>query len=93
MLRITISDGSLEQVWIVQGRLVAPWAAELEKAWRSRSRREAQRWVVDLSEVTLIDRSGEKVLRAMGKAGARFIACGVYTEHVVQDIQKRCKPK
>jgi len=94
MLRITISDDPAEQVWIIQGRLVAPWAAELENAWnKSRSRRDARRCVVDLSEVTLIDKRGEKVLRAMGKAGAEFIACGVYTKHVVEDIKKRCKPR
>lgn len=92
MLRITITDGPAEQRWILQGRLVAPWVAELETSWKhSHHRSDARKCVVDLSNVTLIDDQGEKALRVMRRAGAEFIACGVYTKHVVELIRKRCK--
>ncbi len=94
MLRITINDGPSEQRWTLQGRLVAPWVAELEASWKnSHNRRDARRCVVDLSDVTLIDSQGENALRMMSKAGAEFIACGVYVKHVVELIksQRRCR--
>jgi len=93
MLRITISEGPAEQRWTLQGRLVSPWVAELETTWKSsHQRRDARRCVVDLSDVTLIDDQGEKALLVMSRAGAEFIACGVYIKHVVELIegQRRC---
>jgi translation initiation factor IF-2 len=92
MLRITITDGAVEQRWILQGRLVAPWVAELETSWKkSHSRLDMRKCVVDLSEVTLIDKRGEELLKAMRRAGAELIACGVYTKHVVEGIDSQCK--
>jgi hypothetical protein len=46
---------------------------------------------VDLSDVTVIDDQGKKALRLMRRAGAEFIACGVYTRHVVELIESQCK--
>jgi hypothetical protein len=92
VLRITISDGPDEKRWIVQGHLTAPWVAELETSWKkSPSRHHARRWVVDLREVTLIDKRGEKILKTMRRAGAEFIASGVYTKQVVEDINSQCR--
>jgi hypothetical protein len=90
MLRITISEGGSEQRWILQGRLVEPWIAELETTWKERNRH-ARRYVVDLSEVTLIDKRGERLLRAMWRAGAELIARGVYLRYLVDDINSRCR--
>ena len=92
MLRIMITDGPTEQRWILQGRLVAPWLAEFEKSWNSRNRSDVRKRVVDLSEVTLIDRQGEKLLKTMRRAGAELIACGVYLRHVVEVINGECSP-
>ena len=91
MLRITITDDAAEQRWTLHGRLEAPWVAELETSWREHRRRDAHKCVVDLSEVTVIDQRGERVLKAMKEAGAELIACGVYLRHVVDDINSRCR--
>ena len=92
MLRITIIESSVEQRWVLQGRLVEPWVSELRSSWaKSRSRQDNRRCVVDLSEVTLIGKSGEKVLRAIRRAGAELVACGVYMEHVVGKIQSQVR--
>ena len=90
MLRITLIDSPIEQRWILQGRLEAPWVAELETSWKDRSRQEMRTCVVDLTEVTLIDKRGEKMLKAMRKVGADLIARGVYLRHVVDDINRQC---
>jgi anti-anti-sigma regulatory factor len=94
MLRIMITNGPAEQRWILQGRLVMPWVAELEKSWsESRSRDDARRCVVDLSDVTLIDAHGEKLLTDLRRAGAELIACGVYVKHLVEVINSQCEPR
>jgi hypothetical protein len=90
MLRITITEGANEQRWILQGRLVEPWVEELETSWKKRNRHEARKRVVDLTEVTLIDKHGEKVLKAMSRAGAELVADGVYLKHLVEGICSQC---
>jgi hypothetical protein len=39
----------------------------------------------------VIDRRGEKLLRAMWRAGADLIARGVYLRYLVDDINSRCR--
>jgi len=38
-------------------------------------------------DLTIIDKSGEKMLAALCKEGAELIATGVYTRHVVRKIE------
>ena len=92
MLRVTITDTPTEQRWTLQGRMIGPWVAELRSNWKSASRqRRDRRCVVDLSEVTLMDKHGERMLRTMANAGAQFVACGVYTKDVVENLKTRSK--
>jgi hypothetical protein len=44
---------------------------------------------VDVSSVTFVDLDGERVLDAMVRDGAKFIATGVYTKHVLEILEKR----
>jgi hypothetical protein len=44
---------------------------------------------VDVSGVTFVDLDGERVLAAMMKDGAEFIASGVYTKHILEILEKR----
>ena len=43
--------------------------------------------VVDLSEVTYIDRAGEQLLRWLGQCGAKFTADSSYALHVCERLQ------
>ena len=90
MLRITITDNEFEQRWILQGRLIGEWVAELETAWKSR-RQNARRYIVDLTDVTLVDKCGEKLLETMGRAGAELTGSGVYLNYLVDEIKSRCR--
>ena len=88
MLKITINETPTEKRWILQGRLVGPWVTELRTCWKKTHRDQGQRTcIVDLNEVTFIDRKGERLLRTMSKEGAQFIATGIYIKHV---LQQRC---
>jgi ABC-type transporter Mla MlaB component len=90
MLRITIAETLSEQRWTLEGRLVQPWISELQSCWtRTETARRERKCVVDLTGVTFIDRSGEKVLAELSKEGAELIATGVYTRHVVHKIGRK----
>jgi len=45
--------------------------------------------VVDLTSVTFIDKSGERALAALSKEGVELIATGIYTQHVVHNIERK----
>jgi ABC-type transporter Mla MlaB component len=90
MLRITIVETLSEQRWTLEGGLVQPWISELKSFWtRTETARQERKCVVDLTGVTLIDKSGEKVLAELSKEGAELIATGVYTRHVVGKIERK----
>jgi anti-anti-sigma regulatory factor len=88
VLKITRTETPAEEKWILQGRLVGLWVSELRKSWKKTHRADNDRkCVVDLNEVTFIDKNGETLLRTMSKQGAQFIATGIYIKHV---LQQRC---
>ena len=88
MLRITIAETATEQRWTLEGRLVQPWVGELKTCWKNRHRSQNGRTcIVDLSGVTFMDNSGLRFLRAMSKEGTQFIATGIYTKHVLEQLK------
>jgi len=90
MLRITIAETLTEQKWTLEGRLVHPWISELKATWaKTEGARRERQCLVDLTGVTFIDKSGEKVLAELSREGAELIASGCYTRHVVQNIERK----
>ena len=88
MLKITITDLSDQQRWSLEGQLVGQWAAEFKSTWReARHVEETRRCIVELIEVTSIDRSGEAVLAELMSQGVEFIASDVYTKHLLQNLR------
>ncbi len=88
MLKITMTETATERKWIVQGRLVGPWVSELRTTWKRAHRSEDKRaCIIDLNDVTSIDKSGERLLRAMSKKGAQLTARGLYVKHVVEQLK------
>jgi hypothetical protein len=47
---------------------------------------DTRRTIIDLIEVTSIDRNGESVLAEMMSQGAEFISGDVYTEHLLRKL-------
>ena len=92
MLKITITDSSDEQRWSLEGQLVGQWAAELESRWReARHVADTRRRIVELIEVTSIDRNGEAVLAEIMSQGVEFIASDVYTKHLLRNLRRELK--
>jgi hypothetical protein len=99
MLRITVTEGASEQRWVLQGRLTGGSVEELTANWRIKRRHcpPAQSCIVDLNEITSIDKDGEQVLRMMIRDGAKFVATGLYTKHLLEslsaDVESRSNSK
>jgi ABC-type transporter Mla MlaB component len=88
MLRTTVTENASEQRWALQGRLVKDCLPELISAWKdSRSQSPDRVRVVDLNQVTSIDKEGEEVLRMMIRDGAEFVTKGLYTKHLLDAIR------
>jgi len=92
VLKITITDLSDEQRWSLQGQLVGQWATELQSTWRqARHAGGTRKCIVELIEVTSIDRNGEAVLAEIMSQGAEFIAGDVYTKHLLRNLRSELK--
>jgi hypothetical protein len=77
MLKVTILESPTEQIFVVDGKLTAPWVSEFELAWEcARRARWGRRCVVDQDDTTSIDWSGNRLLMAMCGEEVRFIAKG-----------------
>jgi len=89
-LRITHAQTKTEQRWTLCGQLTGPWVAELRACWEhGRQVASNGHAVVDLSDVTFIDESGEKLLSEMRSAGAEFVAAGVDTKHLLKNLRAK----
>lgn len=87
MFRASYSDTADTQRWSLHGRLAGPWVDELRSCWtQARERAPLARAVVDLKEVTCIDRAGERLLAEMRGAGAELIAGGVEHQHLIATL-------
>ena len=88
MLMITMTSSPEEQRWSLQGQLVGQWAAELRSTWRkAQIVGDTRKCIVELIEVTSIDRNGEEALSEIMSHGGEFIASDVYTKHLLQNLR------
>lgn len=92
MLRISVTDSRTERRLVLEGKLIAPWVAELRTAWKAANRESEDRaLVVDLENVTAMSQEGENALLELMGEGARFRCRGVLTKHVIQQLRRRSK--
>lgn len=88
-MKITITETPKERKFILQGRLVGPWVGELSAAWqRTQHDPDGRACIIDLNDVTFIDKSGEWLLRTLWQNGAQLIATSVYTKHLVEEVEQ-----
>jgi hypothetical protein len=94
MLRITTSADAASRRWTLWGQLAGLWVAELREEWmRLRCESRDGQLLVDLSDVTFIDEAGEELLREMRDRGVEFVAKGVETRHILENLATREKPQ
>jgi anti-anti-sigma regulatory factor len=86
-LTIIVREIAPEQRWTLYGRLTDYSAAEVLSNWYvSKDQKSAGRRVIDLDGVSVIDRSGERVLTMMIQDGARL--GGIYARHLLVALQE-----
>jgi outer membrane protein TolC/anti-anti-sigma regulatory factor len=94
MLKISFSETPVEEKWILEGRLSGVWARELKASWKKNHQTDKKRaCIVDLTEVTFIDKTGEGLLCVLRDEGAQFILGGCYVRHIVERLKVRRKRK
>lgn len=87
MLRITVNDAGPATRFLVEGKLAGPWVGELRKCWESSGRIPPRHAIIDLTGVTFIDPSGKALLFEMHRQGVRFVAAGLMTQAIVDEIR------
>ena len=88
MLRITYVQTETERRWTVCGHLAGLWVVEFHDFWKqTRQGAGKLRAVVDLSDVTFIDENGERLLSEMRGKGVEFVAAGVDTKHLLENLR------
>lgn len=91
MFKITTIDTRSERRLVVEGKLIEPWVAELQKTWTAASENlDGRKLVIDLSNATVIGRDGEEALFELMRRGAKFSCCGVLTRYVLKRMAHRC---
>ena len=89
MLKITVVEGPRQRSMIVEGQLIAPWAAELASAYQTaRTDLGARELIVDLRNLTAISPEGEEILAQLMRVNVKFI-CGVYMREVLRQLGLR----
>jgi anti-anti-sigma regulatory factor len=90
MLKVTIHEDGHCITLGLEGRLCGPCTAEADRAWRDAlSRAGNHKILIDLAEVTFVDREGELLLMNMLQQGATIQVGGVLMNHLVEELRRR----
>ena len=75
---------------IVEGKLMAPWAAELRSACeKARADLRGRELVVEMKHITTISPEGANVILELINEGTKFRCDGLFARHVVKDLTRR----
>ena len=90
MLKISTVDKRNQRRLVLEGKLIAPWAAELRSACElAKVDLNGRELVVDAKNLTAISQEGENVLLDLMKEGIEFRCCGVFTRQVLKQVARR----
>jgi hypothetical protein len=90
MLKISLIDSARQRRVIVEGKLLAPWAAELRNACaEARADLLGRDLVIEMKHLTTISQEGENVIVELINAGFKFRCRGVFTRHVLKQLTRR----
>jgi anti-anti-sigma regulatory factor len=90
MLKISTIESSSYCRLVVEGKLIAPWAAELKTACeRAKAELGGRKLIVDIRNLPTIDHDGEDILFELMNDGVRVRGCGVFTKHILKQLAQR----
>ena len=89
MLKISVVEGPRRRRLILEGKLIAPWAAELANACEAaRADLHGRQLVVDLRSLTAISTDGESVLLQLMSEKIKFQS-GVFMKEVLRQLARK----
>ena len=89
MLKITVVEGARWRRLIVEGKLIAPWAAEVTTAYQTaKADLQNRELIVDLRSLTAISSEGEDVLLQLMREKVKFLS-GVYVKEVLRQLGRK----
>ena len=92
VLTIIITETPTEMRWVLQGRLFGSQVTEVKANWSTANRiRKGRTCIVDLEELTFLDRRGRRLLRTMSRDGAEFVANGLNNTHLIEELKMSSK--
>lgn len=90
MLRISIVESSTQRRLVLEGKLVAPWTAELRTTCeRARTDLDGRELVVEIKNLIAINQAGENILAELMTEGIKMRAFGLFTKHVLKQLARR----
>ena len=92
MLKISLIDSARHRRLVVEGKLIAPWAAEVKSACeKARADLHGRELVVEMKHVTTVSDEGERVVLELMKEGIKFRSSGVFTQCIMRQISRKLK--
>jgi hypothetical protein len=90
MLKISLIDNARRCRLIVEGKLIAPWAAELKSACENaRADLRGRELIIEMKHITTISQEGENVILEFINEGIKFRCDGVFAKHVLKELSRR----
>ena len=92
MFKISIIERRTQRRLVLEGKLVAPWTAELKTACeKARTDLRERELIIDVKNLTAISQEGENLLLELMQDGIAFRSRGVFTKHVLAQIARRAR--
>jgi hypothetical protein len=92
MLKISIIDSDKERRLILEGKLIAPWTTELQRACdEARQSLRGREIGLDLKDLTVISQEGQNLLGALMKEGFKVRGCCVFAREVLRKLRGRAR--
>jgi anti-anti-sigma regulatory factor len=90
MLKISLVENRTRCLLVLEGKIIAPWAAELRTACEKvRADLRDRELVVDMKHITMISQEGENVLLNLLNEGVKFRCHDVFTKLVLKQVARR----
>lgn len=91
LFKISIVDTQRRRTLVLEGTLVRPWTVEVETAWKgAKEQLQGRKLIIDLRNITLINRDGENTLLSLMEDGAKFSCKGVLNKHLLKELARKC---
>jgi anti-anti-sigma regulatory factor len=94
MMRIQVKELGGSVILQVEGRLAGAFVPELENCWKAaRARQPNHKILIDLKDVTCVDRAGRYLLELLHGNGVAFLGPGLAIQDILEQIRERqeCK--